>query len=453
MTLDPWLLVLGQGLGITTAAPRHQTSHFALAPADFKFPLSQSSCRDCIQRNENCDLLAQRKAHDKGPTIVIVCWIVTAISTCFVVGRVYVRGKIIEKFQSDDCLTHGCSQFCGYISTALSTIAVTYGNGRHMSLLSTEQQQGAILWTTAAFCPGIMSFGLPKLAVVSLLVRLMNPDRYHKWFLWWLGIWCQLTLFVTAGLLLGRCMPARSLWDFSVEGTCFDVSILVAYCIYAGSFSAFVDVYLAVYPAVVLFRLQMATKKKIALSCALGIGSISGIVAIYKTTRIPSLGSKNFSYDTSDLVIWTGSTIIIASSIPVMQTLLELILRRNPFSSASGSKQTPHYYEDYGSQSKSKSRGGVGIELGQRKTKAKPKYDLGLTIVEGDGQENILTPTTDSNHGISASSCAPTLTSRQSDSSQHPADGKIIRTDFVSVTYEEQGPARNTSASSRWRAV
>ncbi|KAL2883139.1 hypothetical protein SGCOL_001327 [Colletotrichum sp. CLE4] len=313
------------------------------------------------------------KAQDKGQTIVIVCWIVTAISTCFVVGRVY---------------------FCGYISMALSTIAVTYGNGRHMSLLSTEQQQGAILWTTAAFFPGIMSFGLPKLAVVSLLVRSMNPDRYHKWFLRWLGIWCQLTLFVTAGLLLGRCMPARSLWDFSVEGTCFDVGILVAYCIYAGSFSAFVDVYLAVYPAVVLFRLQMATKKKIALSCALCIGSIS----------------------------------------------------------AKGSKQTPQYYEDYGSQSKSKSRGGGGIELGQRKTKAKPKYDLGLTIVEGDGQENILTPTTDSNHGMYASSCAPTLNSRQSDSSQHPADGKIIRTDFVSVTYEEQGPARDTSASSRWRA-
>ncbi|KAL0780804.1 hypothetical protein CaCOL14_002139 [Colletotrichum acutatum] len=394
------------------------------------------------------------KAQDKGPIILIVCWIVTAISTCFVVGRVYVRGRIMKKFQSDDWFII-LGLLCGYISTTLSTIAVTYGNGRHMPLLSTEQQQGAILWTTAAFCPGIMSFGLPKLAVVSLLVRLMNPDRYHKWFLWWLGIWCQLTLFVTAGLLLGRCMPARSLWDFSVEGTCFDVNILVAYCIYAGSFSAFVDVYLAVYPAIILFRLQMATKKKIALSCALGIGSISGIVAIYKTTRIPSLASKDFSYDTSDLVIWTvveGSTIIIASSIPVMQPLLELILRRNPFSSAKGSKQTPQYYDDYGSQSKSKSRGGGGIELGQRKPKVKPKDELGLTIVEGDSQENILTPTTN-DQGMSASSAAPTLTSRQSDSSQRPFDGKIIRTDFVSVTYEEQGPVRDITASSRWRAV
>ncbi|KAF0331707.1 integral membrane protein [Colletotrichum asianum] len=394
------------------------------------------------------------KAQNKGPTIIVVCWIVTAISTCFVLGRVYVRGKIMRKFHSDDWFII-LGLFCGYISTALSTIAVSYGNGKHMKLLSTEQKQGAILWTTAAFCPGIMSFGLPKLAVISLLTRLMNPGRYHKWFLWWMGIWCQLTLFVTAGLLLGRCTPARSLWDFSVTGQCFSKQILVAYCIYAGVFSAFVDVYLAVYPAIVLFGLQMSTKKKVALSCALGIGSVSGVVAVYKTTRIPSLASDDFSYDTSDLVIWTvveGSTIIIASSIPVMQPLLEIILRRNPFSSGKGSKQTPQYYEHYGSQSKSKSRGG-GIELGQRKPKSKPKDDLGLTIIESDdSQENILSPTTGSNNQTSTSSGVPTLTNN-SDSSQHAADGKIVRTDCVSISYEERGHTQETSASSRWRAI
>ncbi|KAJ0322252.1 hypothetical protein COL5a_008861 [Colletotrichum fioriniae] len=218
------------------------------------------------------------KAQDKGPTIVIVCWVVTAISTSFVIGRVYVRGKIMKKFQSDDWFIV-LGQFCGYISTALSTIAVTY--------------------------------------------------------------------------------------DDTVE----------------------------------------------------------------------------------------GSTIIIASSIPVMQPLLELILRRNPFSSAKDSKQTPQYYEDYSSHSKSRSRGGGGIELGQRKPKVKPKDELGLTIVEGDSQENILTPTSDTNQDMFASSEAPTLISVQNDANQRPADGKIMRTDLVSITYEEQGPAHDTSASSRWKAI
>lgn len=190
----------------------------------------------------------------------------------------------------------------------MSTVAVvSYGNGRHIAVLTTEQQQGVILWTTMAFCPGIMSFSLPKLAVVSLLTRILNPGRVHKWVLWTMVIWSQMSFIAAIGILLGRCQPPRSMWDFSVKGTCFDINKLVSYGIYAtgeptsprphggiradhcGVFSAFVDIYLAVYPATVLFQLQLSLKgklapvvslgisslwKKIALAVALGIGSV-----------------------------------------------------------------------------------------------------------------------------------------------------------------------------------
>ena len=38
-------------------------------------------------------------------------------------------------------------------------------------------------------------------------------------------------------------------------------------------YSAFVDIYLAVYPAIVLFQLQMSMKKKLAPAVSLGISS------------------------------------------------------------------------------------------------------------------------------------------------------------------------------------
>lgn len=93
-------------------------------------------------------------------------------------------------------------------------MAVNYGNGKHFSTLTTEQQENAILYTIAAFCPGVLSFGLPKMAVVSLLTRALNPSRLHKWFLWWLGVWCMLTLLATCGVLVGQCYPANSLGFF-----------------------------------------------------------------------------------------------------------------------------------------------------------------------------------------------------------------------------------------------
>lgn len=44
-------------------------------------------------------------AQDKGPSILAICWTVTAISTFFVAGRLYVRAKIKGRLQSDDYYT------------------------------------------------------------------------------------------------------------------------------------------------------------------------------------------------------------------------------------------------------------------------------------------------------------------------------------------------------------
>jgi hypothetical protein len=251
-------------------------------------------------------------------------------------------------------------------------------------------------------------------------------------------------------------------------------------------FSAFVDIYLAIYPTAVLFKLQLPFRKKMALCVALGIGLVSGIVAIYKTTRIPSLGSADFSYDTSDLVVWTvieGSAIIIACSIPCLQPLLDMVVHRGPWSSrrtggssgggrsgsgggksgsgaggASGSKKSaPRFYEDYSQN---------GIELGQRKPKSKLRDDLGFTVVEGDdggnsSQENILATVghrangsagtvvvVDEEKGIevthSSAAAATTTTAPSPPQPQGAAAHGIMRTDVVAISYEQPRPQRQS---------
>ncbi|KAK7977378.1 hypothetical protein PG988_004868 [Apiospora saccharicola] len=407
-------------------------------------------------------------AQDKGPTELAACWTVTAVSTLFVAGRLYVRGVIQRKLWSDDYFII-LSLLCGYISTAFSTVATSYGNGKHFDLLDLEQKEGAILWTTAAFCPGILSFGLPKLAVIALLTRILNPSRAHWWCLWAMGLVCFASLLATVGVLLGQCTPARSLWTFSItEKTCFDKDILIGYCIYAGSISAFVDLYLAIYPSTVLFKLQMPIKKKLALCAALGIGSVSGVVAIYKSTRIPSLGSPDFSYDTSDLVIWTvieGSTIIIASSIPVMQPLAEVLFGRSLFGS-SGSKRGRYHDAERGHIGKNSgasddsSQPGHLVTIGQKSSrphhphhhKKHPHHNGGDFEMTGftSSEEDILNPR---HHG---STDAPTAMAVDDCNAPRPSDA-IVKTRVVTVTYGENNaphrPNHSASASERWRPV
>jgi hypothetical protein len=117
----------------------------------------------------------------------------------------------------------------------LAIAGVRAGNGRHFVLLTDEQKGKAILFTISGFCPGIFSFGIPKLAVVALLTRITNPSRKHKIFLWAMTGGCLLILFGCVIILFAQCTPARSQWDFSVKGTCWSPWILIYYAIVAGS--------------------------------------------------------------------------------------------------------------------------------------------------------------------------------------------------------------------------
>ncbi|KAF5255854.1 hypothetical protein FOXYS1_13707 [Fusarium oxysporum] len=97
--------------------------------------------------------------------------------------------------------------------------------------------------------------------------------------------------------------------------------------------SAFVDFYLALYPATVLWQLQMALRKKLVLTTALGFGICAGSVAIYKSTTIPGTAEKtDFTFVAENLVIWVSieaNCVIMAACIPILMPLAELIFGKN----------------------------------------------------------------------------------------------------------------------------
>ncbi|KAF2833249.1 integral membrane protein [Ophiobolus disseminans] len=330
---------------------------------------------------------------NKGPAILAICSTLTAVASIFVAARLYVRAKILSRVGLDDWLII-LSMVCGYVTLGLNIAAVRAGNGRHFVLLTDEQKSGAIKWTMAGFCPGILSFGIPKLAVVALLTKITNPSRMHRIFLWCMSSGCLILLIGCVPLLYTQCTPSRSQWDFSVKGTCWSPWILIYYAIVVGSISGAVDLYLAIYPAVILYGLRINLKKKIALSCALGLGSVATAVAIYKSTRLPALGSRDFSYDTSDITIWTsieGNSITIAACIPTLQPLLDLILGKAIFGS-SGSRPKHAGYKSHNS-GRTVELVTIGGSKGNRAPKQHKKMGVSdVTIGGKDSQESILSP-------------------------------------------------------------
>ncbi|KAB5522977.1 integral membrane protein [Coniochaeta sp. 2T2.1] len=373
-------------------------------------------------------------SQNKGPGILAAIITVSVVSTLFVLGRLFVRIKIIEKLYLDDYFIM-LSTICGWLAVGFSCAAVNSGNGKHFSVLSLDEKSGAILWTMVGFLPGVMSFGLPKFAVVALLTRILNASRTHTIFLWTMTTLCMASLVGCIVILFAQCTPSRSQWDSSVKGHCWDRWILVHYSMYAGAFSAVADLYLAVYPAVVLAKLQLNLKKKLALSIALGIGSIATVVAIYKTTRLPALASPDFSYDTSDLVTWTvveGSTVTVASCIPIMQPLVEIIFGKRALNGSSAQK-----YHKYGPDRSGnlKSEHELESSRGMHRNRGDAHYEDGLrTLDTKDSQETILRQGQDREE----------TTRVATKNSKKPYGGGIVRTDVFAVSYETDSELRRS---------
>ncbi|KAH7122175.1 hypothetical protein B0J13DRAFT_589464 [Dactylonectria estremocensis] len=291
---------------------------------------------------------------NKGPVILGVVVTVSSLSTLFVAARLFTRKLIMGAFNLDDWLTIGAVIF-EWCCVGVTIFAVKDGNGRHFDTLEVDEQQNAIFYTILGFPFGTFAFGLPKPAVAALLIRIMNPKKIHRIILWALP-----------SLYMGG------------------PYVLVDFAIFAESLSAFTDLYLAAYPAFVLWTLQMNLRKKVALSVALGVGSISTIVAIYKCTRLPALASDDFSYGTSDLVIWTvkleASTIIIACCIPVLQPLVDFLFGRRTLQSSSG-------YKNYGTSRTGQHISDMELERSRQSSsnstshiRSKPRNAIGSSI-------------------------------------------------------------------------
>ncbi|RYP48530.1 hypothetical protein DL768_005609 [Monosporascus sp. mg162] len=283
---------------------------------------------------------------NRGAVIVGTICAVTALSTAFAAARLFVRSKYLGKLLLDDYLII-ISVLCAWLTVGFQVMSVRAGNGKPTDMLTPEEKAGVMRWSLPGFVLGTLSITMPKFAVVALLTRILDPSLVHRVFLWCLVGVCLIQLTVAHVLSFIKC---------SEDGT---------------------------HPR---GRCEWTRSRQ--------------YYDIYVTG------------DWSDITIWTcsveASTIIIASCVPVLKPLVDLI--RGGFTKLGSSNK---YRRNSRNISGEREQGeDMQLEtIGQKRTRDIRAPGVDVAPVTSESQENILCRTQPS--------------------------GGIIRTDHIVVSHEE----------------
>ena len=129
-------------------------------------------------------------------------------------------------------------QALGFVFLGFVTASIYYGSGRHAATLAIPDLENAIKYITIGFVPGILSFTVPKFAVVLLLCDLLNPSRLHRWFLWGMAAINFTAIIVCIIIVYASCDPPYAMWTLSVVPKCWDPKVVVYSSIFAGGGSS-----------------------------------------------------------------------------------------------------------------------------------------------------------------------------------------------------------------------
>ncbi|KAK0610914.1 hypothetical protein B0T14DRAFT_413473, partial [Immersiella caudata] len=267
---------------------------------------------------------------DKGPILLAVTIVTTMVALIIVALRMFVRIKIVKNVGWDDHTIVGAS-LLAILVMIFEIISVSYGNGRHMYYLSSSSIIQASKWSRATTPPNLAACALARISLCLFFLRIVERRRGFTIFLWVLITLNVLVNIMSITRLLASCRPLEKLWDHTVAGECWPTSTAFITSMIQSVVSIATDWLIALFPVVIVRKLNMARRTKVVLVVLMGMGIFAGAAALLKMFHLRSLTTRSdMTWDVVDLTSWSiveQNVGIIAVSIPCIRPLFSRIFR------------------------------------------------------------------------------------------------------------------------------
>ncbi|KAK0648212.1 hypothetical protein B0T16DRAFT_113643 [Cercophora newfieldiana] len=242
---------------------------------------------------------------DRGPVILAVTIVTTVLALIVVALRIWVRLKIVKNVGWDDYTIIGAS-FLAILVMIFEIISVAYGLGRHMYYLPHQDIIEASKWSRVTIPPNLAACALARISLCLFFMRIVDRRRGYKAFLWTLIILNVLVNIMSIIRMFASCRPLEKLWDHSVEGECWPSSTAFITGMIQSVVSVSTDWLIALFPIVILRKLNMAIRTKLALITLMGMGIFAGAAALLKMMHLNALTTRpDTTWDVVDLACWS----------------------------------------------------------------------------------------------------------------------------------------------------
>ncbi|KAI4106720.1 MAG: hypothetical protein LQ339_002911 [Xanthoria mediterranea] len=262
-----------------------------------------------------------------GPSILIITWLFTGISTVVVGLKIWTRLNIIRQFGADDVLTI-LALLLLLAFAPLITISVHDGLGRHNFYLTPEASirsaKLAILSNPLVF----LAAAWPNISVAISLDRILVPQPWPRAFLYGIPILQCLFALICSIVTYTECSPLEGLWDKWIPHRCLPPETVVGILNANGALSAFTHIFLAVVPIFGLWKIRIKTKTKVGVCLLMGTTAIATIAAIIRTVNLSRLQIFDFSSDIHRVLNWAiieAAFIIMAACIPSLRPFVRTL--------------------------------------------------------------------------------------------------------------------------------
>ena len=205
--------------------------------------------------------------------------------------------------------------------------------GRHVRCL--PSQSVIAVHEFSAIFQGLnaLGTGVVKISVCLALLRVVERARRRiTLFLWSLLVLVATTHLTLTMLFFLHCRPLARLWNPKVNGSCMSAHTMVLACYICSAIDIATDLLCAAIPVLVIHRLQMTFRTKVALCVLMGLGVLTAGCAVAKAITLRGVSRDDYTFGFTEPATWAAVEQfvgIIIASIPALRPLLSSFLERS----------------------------------------------------------------------------------------------------------------------------